>query len=271
MRAHLFQYDIAWEDPERNHSLVESLVADADVRPGDFLLLPEMFDTGFSLNIERTFDRDGSSRGFLARLAQSTGCWVQASLTIVGDDERGRNRALVFAPAGSQVAQYDKIHPFTFGREGERFTGGHDVTTFRWGDEDRGLIVCPAICYDLRFPELFREGLSQGAEVIAIGANWPSARHEHWRLLLRARAIENQSYVLAVNRCGSDPHLSYLGGSAAIDPMGETIAEAGDESCVLSVEVDPKAVREWREQFPAWRDRSPALGAGNAEKPAQSV
>jgi omega-amidase len=178
------------------------------------------------------------------------------------------------------VLEYAKIHPFTFGREPEFFAGGGEVMTYRWGEggrhegtearrheggdgKDDGLTVCPAVCYDLRFPELFRIGLGKGAEAFAIGANWPEPRQAHWRALLFARAIENQAYVFGVNRTGSDPSLNYVGGSIAIGPRGEVLGELGAEEAVLSVDVDPGEVRRWREKFPAWRDGR--LLAGSVE------
>ena len=261
MRAHLVQYDIVWEDKKANHAIVRDLLGNAGVAHGDLVLLPEMFDTGFSLDVESTHDADRCSAGFLAEIAHELRASVQASVTVKGADGRGRNRALVHSPDGELLAEYDKIHPFTFGREGERFTGGQTVTTYTWmGDAlDQKLHVCPAVCYDLRFPELFREGLTLGADAYAIGANWPADRHAHWQALSVARAIENQAYFFAVNRCGADPHLRYLGGSLAIGPQGEILAQADDQTGVLSVTVDPSEVLAWREIFPAWRDRSPAL------------
>jgi predicted amidohydrolase len=153
------------------------------------------------------------------------------------------------------LAEYAKIHPFSYGREPERFEGGVEITVYRWGEEaGQALTVCPAICYDLRFPELFRLGLFRGAEAFAVGANWPESRQHHWRALLIARAIENQAVVLGVNRTGRDPNLAYAGGSIAVGPRGDILGELGSEEAVLSVEIDPREVHAWRERFPAWRD-----------------
>ena len=135
-------------------------------------------------------------------------------------------------------------------REPEFFQGGSHVLTYTWND----LTVCPAICYDLRFPELFRKGLKLGAHIFALGANWPSPRQHHWRALAIARAIENQAFVLAVNRTGDDPHLSYTGGTIAVDPKGDILGELTDQPGTLSVEIDPKALHDWRATFPAWKD-----------------
>jgi len=255
MRAHLVQLDIAWEDKPANHSKVERLLDRADVAPGDLILLPEMFDTGFSLNTEKTADKDGSTLAFLQRLADDLGCIVQGGRTIHDCHcAKASNVMTIFAPGGRILAEYRKIHPFSYGREPERFEGGKQVLTYRWETGNEPLTVCPAICYDLRFPELFRLGLLQGAELIAIGACWPAARAAHWRALLLARAIENQSYVLGVNRTGEEPTLKYSGGSIALGPKGELLGELGPEEGVLSITIDPRQVTDWRAAFPAWKD-----------------
>lgn len=119
---------------------------------------------------------------------------------------------------------------------------------------DCELMVCPAICYDLRFPELFRAGLALGAQAYALGANWPAERAHHWRALIIARAIENQAFVFAVNRVGCDPALEYAGGSLIVSPMGDVLAEGDDTVRVISAEISPGEVHAWREKFPAWRD-----------------
>ncbi len=280
MRAHLVQLDIVWEEPGANFARVERLLDSAPIEPGDLVLLPEMFDTGFSFNIERTADR-GATVEFLTRLAQDLGVTVQGGRTAHACScTRATNRATVVGPAGGVLCDFAKVHPFSFGGEAERFVGGTEVMTYRWegpgrkndagavtGDET--LIVCPAVCYDLRFPELFRLGLTKGAEVFAIGANWPEARQAHWRALLVARAIENQAVVLGVNRTGRDPHLGYVGGSIGVGPKGEVLGELEAEEDVLSVEVQGRAIRSWREAFPAWRDARLMPGAPASPLPTR--
>lgn len=257
MRAHLVQFDIAWEDASANFARVDALLGGVVVDEGDLVVLPELFDSGFSLNTDRTADREGRTAAYLLRLADDLGCVVQGARTVRDCTcARARNEALVVAPEERVLARYQKIHPFTYGREPEAFDGGEAVVTFAWG----GLTVCPAICYDLRFPELFRAGLAMGAEAYTIGANWPAARAGHWRALLIARAIENQAWVLGVNRVGSDPFLGYAGGSIAVDPQGRVVGELGADEGVLSVEIDREAVRAWRATFPAWRDGRIAIG-----------
>jgi predicted amidohydrolase len=208
---------------------------------------------------------------FLCELSKELGVTVQGARTVIGPDGRGRNRATVTGPDGKVLAEYDKVHPFSYGRESEFFSGGDRVLTYSWTPSNQSsvtgkparsapdngedaTVVCPAICYDLRFPELFRRGMLLGAEVFAVGANWPVARAGHRRALTIARAIENQAFVLGVNRAGADPHLEYRGGSLAVGPMGDILGELGEAEGVLSVEINLTALRAWRAKFPAWKD-----------------
>lgn len=257
MQAHLVQFDIRWEDKPANRAAVEALLTSVKVNAGDLIVLPEMFDTGFSFNLDATADRDGGTLAFLIGLAERTGATVHGSRTVVGEDGHGRNMATI--TSGSKggagaglLCEYAKIHPFSLGRpsEAERFASGDRVCTYSWG----GATVCPAVCYDLRFPELFRRGLLAGAEVFAVGSNWPSTREFHRRTLSIARAIENQAFVLSVNRCGRDPMLEYPGGTLAVSPRGDVLGELGVGEGVLSVEIDLEDLRRWRSVFPAWRD-----------------
>lgn len=266
MRAHLVQLDIAWENPGANFEKVRQLLDKAPVEAGDLVLLPEMFDTGFSMNIPVTADR-GATIAFLSELAEDLGVTVQGGRTVspcaglrseagacpannvmtaIGPGDGGKGAKL--------LGEFKKVHLFPLGEEKKTITPGTSVETYTWKGPGGSLVVCPAICYDLRFPELFRRGLRAGAELFALGACWLEGRHEHWKPLLVARAIENQAFVLGVNRTGRDPNSAYLGGSVAIDPRGKVLGELGADEGVLSVAIDPADVRAWREKFPAWRD-----------------
>ncbi len=270
-RVHLVQMDIAWEQPEANHARAAALVDKArdqdKLRPGDLILLPEMFATGFSFNIQTTADTNGSTLRFLSDLATRTGCYVQGGRTVTapgaGLPTAARNVMSVLGPQsspgqpGAVLCEYTKMHPFQ--GERERFEAGTHAAMWEW--KAAGLRVAPAICYDLRFPEVFGEGLKLGAEMFTIGACWPSVRLQHWRALNIARAIENQAYVAAVNRVGDDPGppqaggLHYGGCSMVVSPMGDVLAEEWEKECVLSVPIEAGAVREWRGKFGAWRER----------------
>lgn len=271
MLAHLVQFDIVWEDKPRNFAQTEDLVASANVKPGELIVLPEMFDTGFSSNVASTHDQDALTLTYLRELAQRTGAIVHGSRTGLNADGRGLNLATIVGPDGSVLCEYAKAHLFPLSgatsAEADTFAPGQRIETYTWtqtpsGSVGRGthtgdesITVCPTICYDLRFPELFLHGLRAGAGLFVVASNWPSARETHRKALSIARAIENQAYVLSVNRCGHDPHLPYAGGTLAIDPRGEIIGELKDQPGVLSVEIDPREIRRWRDIFPAWRSR----------------
>jgi predicted amidohydrolase len=254
MQIAAVQHDIVWEEKQANHEHVETMLRESAVKPGAFVLLPELGDTGFSFNLAIHRDDDASIT-WGRTLAQSMGIWLQIGYAKQGRDGLGRNCATIISPGGTLEGTYEKVHPFSFGKEQQYFTGGDALLVRKCSD----IAFCPLICYDLRFPELWRLAARAGAEVFTIGASWPAARQAHWRTLIIARAIENQAYVVAVNRTGDDPHLSYAGGSMIVSPTGEILADSGEDPAVLIAEVDPQRVRDWRAQFPALRDVRPGL------------
>jgi predicted amidohydrolase len=158
---------------------------------------------------------------------------------------------LLWAAPGEELRQYDKRHLFRMGREHEHFTAGRAAWSVSW----RGLRICPLVCYDLRFPVFSRRRAQLDYDVLIYVANWPAARADAWRQLLRARAIENQAYVLGVNRVGPDGQgVAHAGDSAAIDFLGRTLADCGDTAAMVSVALDPAALAAYRERFPAHLD-----------------
>ena len=241
MHVHVLQYDIVWEDKAASQARMESLLERRPPAPGSLLLTPEMGDVGFSFNLDRIVDE--RSLEWAMGIARQYDCFVQHGYAELAPDGRGLNTASIVDPSGSVLGQYRKVHPFSYGGEIKHYAPGDRLQLIELG----GLQCCPMICYDLRFPELWRLARRAGADVFTIGASWPAARSEHWRALLIARAIENQAYVVACNRTGSDPHLDYAGGSMIISPRGEILAEAGIESMVIQAELDPEAIRSWRD------------------------
>jgi len=251
MNAVCVQLDIAWEDAPANCAAVAGLLERADLAPGDLVVLPEMFAVGFSMNAAGVAEPpDGPTAQFLSETARGLGVYLLGGLAV---DYEGlfRNEAALFGPDGAIVGRYWKMHPFSPAGEGDHYAAGDEVIVLDLGE----LHLCPAICYDLRFGEPFRSGAEQGAELFAVIANWPAARADHWSCLLKARAIENQAYVAAVNRCGDDPNHAYAGGSVIIDPQGNALAVAGDDECTILAPLDPDVLRRWREEFPVLRDR----------------
>ncbi len=245
------QWNLAWEDKSANFARVEELTAAAAPKPGAVLVLPEMFATGFSMNVPGIAEEEtGETFAFLAGLARQFEVFVLAGVVVGGEQGRGYNEAVVLDPEGKEAARYRKMHPFTYAGEGEFYDAGAGPSL--WRAEE--MVVAPFICYDLRFPEIFRLGAKAGAELFVVIANWPAARVEHWRLLIRARAIENQAYVMGVNRCGADPKLDYPGASMIVDPQGQVIAELGAEEGCLKAMIEAKTVRSCRADFPFLRD-----------------
>lgn len=252
------QLDIAWEDKPANYQRARDLLGAADVRPGSLVALPEMFATGFSMHVDTIAEAtDGPTHAFLAELAAQLKSHVVGGVVTRAADGRGRNEAVVFGPDGSLVARYAKLHPFSFAGETKYYEAGSGLASFRSGE----FTVAPFVCYDLRFPEAFRLAVRGGAEVLVVIANWPLPRDAHWQALLPARAIENQCYLLGVNRAGSDPHVAYAGHSIVLGPRGETLALADERPQVLSADVDREPLVEYRRQFPALSDmRGDLLG-----------
>lgn len=250
-RVSALQFEIAWQDKPSNFKQVEALVADSAPEPGTLLVLPEMFATGFSMDVAGLVEtEDGPTIRFLSSLARQWSCFVVAGIVSQAENGLGSNDAAVFGPDGGRLLTYRKMHPFSYGGESDHYAAGTDVGLFTW----QGLQVCPLVCYDLRFPEIFRTAVNRGAQVFTVMANWPRARQAHWEILLRARAIENQAFVIGVNRIGRDPTIKYRGGSVIIDPRGEIMTEAGDATTVLSATLDPTDLDEYRSRFPALRD-----------------
>jgi len=214
------------------------------------VLLPEMFPSGFTMNVAAAAESKGrDSEVFLGRTAKEFGIYLVAGI-VTARDGLGRNEAVVFSPDGIEIARYCKMQPFNLGGEGQHYCAGNEIVTFNWN----GLTVAPFICYDLRFPELFRAAVLRGAQLFAVIANWPVMRIGHWVTLLQARAIENQAYAIGTNRCGADPKLSYNGRSIIVNPHGDILADAGDGEKVITADVDAQAVVKWRADFPALAD-----------------
>lgn len=251
MNLYAIQIDSVWEDKAANFAKVRTLLAATPPTPGSLIVLPEMFGTGFSCQLSTTVEPlGGETEHFFQEIASQWQCAVLGGLITAGPDELGHNQALAISPDGLELVRYTKIHPFSLGGESEVHAPGNTPIVFEW----QGIHVSPLICYDLRFPELARTALGLGAELLIYIAAWPARRIQHWLTLLQARAIENQAYVLGVNRCGQEPNYTYCGRSVLVDPHGVIIADASDGEKSLLCEVDPSVIRTWRQDFPAVRD-----------------
>lgn len=253
MKISLVQRPIVWEEPRTNFSEIEDLLDAEPPEEGSLVVLAEMFSTGFSFALDKVGEPEhGISSEFLRHLSMKFGtCTVGSFPHRQAGKEKGLNRLMAYFPDGTLAAYYDKIHPFSYGKEADYYVGGTRLPLF----EFQGWNICPTVCYDLRFPELYRRATVQGgADMFLCIANWPTPRREHWNTLLRARAIENQSVMVAVNRVGSDPLNGYSGDSAVIDAKGSELLYMADSNRVGTVEVCHQSLQEWRRKFPALAD-----------------
>jgi omega-amidase len=245
------QLDIRWEDRAANHARVRELLATTDVPRDALIVLPEMFDVGFSMKTAKTDPGEPSqSENFCRDLAIEHKVAVLAGCIARADGGKLANEAVAFAPDGSLLTRYRKQQPFTPPGEHLHYPAGSRHVIFEW----QGVKVAPFICYDLRFPELFRPAVFAGAELLVVIASWPCMRSEHWVRLLQARAIENLAFALGVNRCGSDPAYRYDGRSCLFDFMGDQIFQADDRPQVIRSIIPRESLAAWRAKFPALRD-----------------
>lgn len=248
MKIALAQTQIAWEDKNKNICKAERMIAEQAGDGVEFILFPEMSFTGFSMNTEITAEDERETAGRISAIALKYGIgvgfgWVRRA------GERCENCYTVVSREGECVSEYVKIHPFSYSGEDKKFIGGNRVVTYEFG----GICFSTFICYDLRFPEVFRMVCDDVSAVI-VPANWPEKRSEHWKTLLRARAIENQVYILAVNCCGNLGGLYYSGDSCVINPDGKVSGLISGKEGVLQYDLHPDTAK-FRERFPVLQDR----------------
>ena len=245
------QHDVVWEDREATLARLEPQLRAAAATGARLVVLTEMFPTGFSMEPERVAEPEGGpTTGFLGAQAAELNVWLTGSVpTHPADGGRAVNRLLLAGPGG-ELRHYDKIHPFSYSGEHERYAAGAERVTF----DVEGVRVTPFVCYDLRFADEFW-AMAQGTDCYVVVANWPSSRRAHWQALLVARAIENQAYVVGVNRVGEGGGLHYSGDSRIIDPQGEILAAGAGGETILLADVDPLVVAETRKRYPFLADR----------------
>ena len=244
------QLDIAWEAPDENFARASALAEQAVRDDARLLVLPEMLATGFSMDADAIAQHADRIQTFLGDLAARLDVWVMGGYAEPGD--RPRNACSLYDPHGSEQLRYHKIHPFTLAGENEHYDGGAALPTV----EVEGVRVTPLICYDLCFPEPFRVA-AERTDLFCVIANWPEQRRNAWRVLLRARAIENQCYVLGVNRVGDAEGHAHAGDSALIEPLGESVAKVDHRPAVVRGDVDTKRVAATRGLFSFLADRRP--------------
>ena len=257
LRVSLVQGATRWHDPAGNREYYGSLVAPLAGRT-DLVVLPETFSSGFSNEaIHNAETMEGPTVAWLKEQAAALDAAVTGSVQLRAGNGQGAdkvfNRLLFVTPDGT-VRHYDKRHLFRYADEHKRYAAGSDRLVVEW----KGWKICPLVCYDLRFPVFSRNRHDDDGfeyDLVLFVANWPSARAHAWRTLLRARAIENLSYCVGVNRVGVDGNeLPYSGDSAVLDFLGQTMVDLGAQEQTVTVALDAAALAAFREHFPAWMD-----------------
>jgi predicted amidohydrolase len=253
LRVSLVQGATRWHDPVGNREYYGSLIAPLAGHT-DLVVLPETFTSGFSNEaIHNAETMDGPSVAWLREKAKELDAAITGSVQLRAS-EGVFNRLLFVTPDG-EVRHYDKRHLFRYADEHKRYASGRDKLIVEW----KGWRICPLVCYDLRFPVFSRNGHDPQRgfdyDLVLFVANWPAARAHAWRTLLRARAIENLSYCLGVNRVGTDGNqLPYSGDSGVLDYLGQAMVDLGAQEQTVTVTLDPAALAAFREKFPAWMD-----------------
>jgi len=243
----LTQINTAWEDPSANISQLDLLLRDQS-NP-ELILLPEMWPTGFTMNTAFAEDeKEGVAITWMKKQAVALNTFIAGSIAVKAGNQF-YNRFICVGPKG-EISQYDKKHLFSYGKENNHYSPGNKQLTFSIHDWKIRAIVC----YDLRFPVWSRN--NDDYDLLLVVANWPQARIHHWDALLRARAIENQCYVAAVNRIGTDGNnLIYNGHSVVYDMNGQLLLDLAEKEGMGSVTLDKEILTQFRQQYRFLQDR----------------
>lgn len=248
MKIALLQYSPVWENKEKNKLKINLLIE--NLSQIDLLILPEMTLTGFTMQSTLFAEElNGETFNYYSSLAKEKNINIFGGL-IENINNDFYNSLLHISSEGKLISVYRKIHPFSFSGEDKNYSAGEEKVITEINNIKFGL----SICYDLRFPELYRYYGKERVDVIVDIANWPVTRIEHWRTLLKARAIENQCFVIGVNRTGTDPNLIYNGFSSIYDPMGNEIISVKDEEKIIISEIDFSLVEKTRTLLPFLND-----------------
>ena len=248
LKITLVQGYLFWENIDQNLKNIGLRLSSGIRESTELIILPEMFNTGFTMNTALAEPMNGKTMSWMAQLAQKYNCVVTGSL-MIAENNLFYNR-LIWMRADGSFEQYDKRHLFTMGKEHETFTPG----TARLIVELKGWKICPMICYDMRFP-VWTRNQNAAYDLLIIVANWPEKRALHWRTLIPARAIENQAYIIAVNRVGYDGNEVYHSGdTTCIDPNGNVAYYKRDEEDVYTFTIHGETLEKNRRMFPFLKD-----------------
>ncbi len=254
----LIQTDLLWEDKEANLKSLEKKIFSID-KPTHVVILPEMFSTGFSMKPEELAEKmNGTTVAWMKKIAASKRIILTGSL-IIEEDGAYYNRLIWMLPNG-QYGFYNKRHLFAYAHEDKHYSGGDQ----RFIASVNGWRINLMVCYDLRFPVWARQQYQRAEgfeyDVLVYVANWPQKRNHAWKTLLQARAIENQCYVIGVNRVGYDGNKIYHSGDSMVaDALGTVLYSKADEEDIFTITLDKDHLTEVREKLPFWKDADPFL------------
>ncbi|WP_219837701.1 carbon-nitrogen family hydrolase [Paenibacillus sp. R14(2021)] len=255
----LIQMHVDAGNPDANFERLQGKLIEAvqGTQKPDLIMLPEMWNTGYALEqIHEIADPEGErTKALLSEFARSHAVQIIGGSIAEKRGDAVYNTSYTFNEQGELTSEYSKIHLFRLMDEEKYLGAGVNLGKFEVAGAEAGTMIC----YDIRFPELARKLALEGAEVLFVPAEWPNPRMHHWRTLLNARAIENQMFVIACNRCGTSGTTSFFGHSMIIDPWGEIIAEAGEEETILRAEIDLSLVQAVRSKIPVFEDRRPSV------------
>ncbi len=252
MKIACIQMDIAFGEPAVNFENVEAYLNEAAANGAETIVLPEMWNTGYALtDLEKLADGSGRTMTLLQGFAKTHGVNIVGGSVSTKKQDGFYNTMYVVDKTGKLVSEYDKAHRFGLMDEHIHLEEGAGLGTF----ELEGTTCGGVICYDIRFPEWIRAQALNGAKVIFVPAEWPEARIDHWKVLLQARAIENQCFIVAVNRVGSDPKNEFGGHSMIIAPWGEIRLDMAKQEGIGYADIDLTEVESVRERIPVFADR----------------
>jgi omega-amidase len=248
MKIALIQTELSWENPNENKALLQEKI-NAISQYVDLIVLPEMFTSGFTMNPKNVAQTmQGEAISWLKEAAKSKDCAITGSL-VIEENDNYYNRLVFVFPSG-EIQTYDKRHLFTLAGEDKVYTSGKEKLIIEY----KGFKICPLICYDLRFPVFARN--VEDYDLLIYVANWPKPRVNAWDILLKARAVENMSYVIGVNRMGvDDNNLEYVGHSQAVDFLGNYIQEPQETEGIFIVELDKEKLLETRSKLAFLNDK----------------
>ena len=257
MKIALLQMAIQEGRPELNRQNVLKWLDKADLREVDVLVLPELWDTGYALSdLADCADKEGeTAQAFLSHLAKKYEVAVIGGSIARESQGTFFNTSYSFDQNGHLVNQYDKVHLFGLMGEDKHLAAGNLGSHFTLG----GIEMSQVICYDIRFPEWLRKQMAKGSQLLVVPAQWPSSRIMQWKILLQARAIENQAYVVAVNRVGDNPDNKFNGHSLIINPLGEVLSDSGDQETLTVYDLDTSEMEKFTQQIHVFEDRRPEL------------